>query len=220
MNEYHKITSAYGCNVSSYKESFNGVKPSAISSNFRTKTLSGREHDFIDISDTSSVSSNLSGESDSVYSRSRRHHHRSPSRYYINNNYYDRNDPYYYDSYPYYYEGIRRDYAPRIMYQPMPFTFWQMIQTNVDTYPQKPTEYDAHQMANFILNLSRVAPCSSRCKQYIDYFISIFFKTNISIYKFCESKENVVLFFNEFTKDINNNFSYDIYRTESENYKI
>ena len=197
MNEYHKITSAYGCNVSSYKESFNGVKPSAISSNFRTKTLSGREHDFIDISDTSSVSSNLSGESDSVYSRSRRHH-----------------------SYPYYYEGIRRDYAPRIMYQPMPFTFWQMIQTNVDTYPQKPTEYDAHQMANFILNLSRVAPCSSRCKQYIDYFISIFFKTNISIYKFCESKENVVLFFNEFTKDINNNFSYDIYRTESENYKI
>lgn len=205
MNEYYKIENAYG-NACNYKESFNGVKRSAISSNFRTKNLPGKEHDFTDISDTNSVSSNFSETTDnSSYKHHRRS--RSPSRKY----YYD--NPYYYD--PYYYEGIRREYAPRVMYQPIPFTFWQMIQNNVDTYPKNPTEYEAHQMANFILNLSRMAPCSSRCKQYIDYFISIFFKTNVNIYKFCENKENIIMFFNEFRKDINNNFSYDIYRTEA-----
>jgi hypothetical protein len=210
MNDYHKITSAYGCSACKYKESFNGVKPSAISSNFRTKTLAGRERDFID--DASSVATNFSKSDDNTDSRSHKHRRHSPSRYYINNNYNDY--PYnYYNPYTYYPALV----SPPI-YQPISFTFWQMIQNNIDSYPNHPTEYDAHQMANYILNLSRVAPCSSKCKQYIDYFISIFFKSNVSIYKFCESKENVKIFFDEFRRDINNNFSYDIYRTESGTY--
>lgn len=117
-------------------------------------------------------------------------------------------------NYPYSYQSEQPIYLP----PPSNFTFFDILEYNLSTYPLNPTNKDIDGMIYFIYSLPSIIPCSMACKDYVKYFTNIFLKKyNNDIYQLCKDKTALIEFFREFKVDLDSKYGVEI---RAKNYNV
>lgn len=200
-SDYLSLRNAYFFNEEDHekkniREDFTGVKPTSIT---------GRKMS------TSSIGGSFSPSPQGSNYRDDRHNHRyfpygGVGRYGIGY-------PYNYPYPPYGYQPQQPIYLP-----PTNYTFFDILEYNLSTYPLNPSDKDIEGMIYFIYSLPSIIPCSTACKDYVKYFTNIFLKKyNNDIYQLCKDKTALIEFFREFKVDLDSKYGVEI-RTKNYNF--
>ena len=203
-SDYLSLRNAYffkeAENEKNIREDFTGVKPTSIT---------GRKMS------TSSIGGSFSPSpqgSNYHHDHHDRHNHRYPP--YGGVGPYGIGYPY---NYPYGYHYVYQPQQP-IYLHPTNYTFFDILEYNLSTYPLNPTDREIEGMIYFIYSLPSIIPCSAACKDYVKYFTNIFLKKyNNDIYQLCKDKTALIEFFREFKVDLDSKYGVEI---RAKNYNV